>query len=922
MAIPHEQVIEVRARRADGKSEVGSGLLLPGGLALTAAHVVFSQSGAPFDPVMIRMASQREFVAASVIWPAERGTADAALLKITTPGWVDSGGVRAVRWGRITGSAPGLPCEAIGFPRVLREANTGRDTDHMTGSINPGNRLGGRRYDIHVTSRVPEAVGRPWAGMSGAAVFSGDLLIGIVIIETPGYAGGSLTAEPVASFANPKFVGLVTGTDRLELESVELTGMFGPPKRRSENHSRASLLDAATEVVPFRGREDLILKLWSWCRAEDDFAAQLIVGPGGQGKTRLARELCLRLRRDGWLAGLVHERVAPEVIGHLTETREPVLLAVDVAEARSDQIIALIEAAWRRPEHSAAIRLLMLARSDGDWWEQLRRRMPEPLRSAIRERLPELEENLLGRSDAYRDALCAFAERLDEAEPGANWPSLASRLEQPDGMADAKFGSVLDLHMTALMALLQAGPDSAGETSGRRPEDVLLDHEEQYWDESQKTYVMGVVRRSVAAATLCGAGDDADATRLLAGLRTLRQWGGAELAGLADLIHHLYPVPSGQFWGYLQPDRLGEHLIRRVTDGEPEFPDSAMAAASLPQQERAKAVFARIGARSCEDDRLTEAKQWYERAATAGHKDAAFKLGELLRIDRPGEARRWFGQAAAAGHNDAAYALGELLRESTPAEARQWYERAATAGHTNAAFSLGQLLWKQDKPAEAKSWFMRAAAAGHAEAAYELGWLLKKTEDDDLGTRYWWRTSADLGWHGAAYHLAQVLESRGKTDEAMTWYERAAPDHRDAAFTLAESLNHDGKLTGARHWYEQAAGNGHALAAFRLGCLMMETQDFKGAGYWWHKANELGHPEATPVEIGEMLWSKGWPAQAEGWFEEAAGQGSHQAASQLVYLMDSLGEPAKADHWRKVAASLFKKEEQPSAIEPREHDTR
>jgi TPR repeat protein len=224
-------------------------------------------------------------------------------------------------------------------------------------------------------------------------------------------------------------------------------------------------------------------------------------------------------------------------------------------------------------------------------------------------------------------------------------------------------------------------------------------------------------------------------------------------------------------------------------------------------------------------------------------------------------------------------------------------------------------LWEQGKPTEAKHWFMRAAAASHAEAAYELGWLLKNTEQDDLGTTYWWRTSADLGWHGAGYHLAQDLEKQQKTAEARVWYERAAPGHRDAAFRLAELLQDAGERAEARHWYERSARQGHAVAAFRLGCLMMEIQDFKGAGYWWHEADRLGYPGAKPLEIAEMLWARGWPAEAKAWFEEAARNGVHRAAYQLGYLLDSLGDTAGGDHWRAAAANLAAEESRPSANE-------
>ena len=853
MTAPQEQVLEVRARRPDSDLDaVGSGFLLPGRLALTAAHVVFADSGESFDQVVVRVGNGEEFVRARVVWPTRRGASDAALLEIVDGAQKLPRRVRAVRWGKITGSGTQIPCDATGFPRVLRDPDKGRDTEHISGFINPGNRLRGGRYDISLDSSAPEPGGSPWAGMSGAALFSGDLLIGIVIIDTPGFAERRLTAEPVFRLAaDPTFFTSLTGQDGyLELESVELAEMFDPPRRQSSSPSRARLLDAAAEVVPFRGREELMARLRAWCEAEDDFAAQLIVGPGGQGKTRLARELCRRLRRAGWIAGLVHEDVPPTVINRLADTSEQVLLVVDVAEARTDQITKLIDAVWRRPNDAIAIRLLMLARSEGDWWQQLRRRMPDLLTSATRIELPDLEKTRPGRLDAYRDAMQAFADRLNEAEPKAGWPRIVSRLVQPD-MGDAKFGSVLTLHMTALTALLQAGPDPVEDTQDERPEDVLLDHEMQYWAVSQKRYGTqygpAVLCRAIAATALCGAADEEEASALLGGLRRLRHIGKDDRDALVDWLGDLYPVPSGHVWGYLQPDRLGEHLIRRVAREERNFLDDVMAVASAAQKDRAIAAFAGIGGRLHEDGMLAEARQWYERAAAAGYNDAAYRLGELLCEDGiPAEARQWYERAAAAGHNDAAYRLGELLCEDgKPAEARQWFMRAATAGHYNAAYELGELLREDGKLAEAKKWYMRAAAGDHAWAAHQLGGLLR-TEGDHLGAMYWWRTAAEGGLGGAAFELAELLVRDGKPDEARQWYERAANlRHWDAAFTLAEALWREGKPAEARQWYEQAAKDGHAYAAYQLGWLVLQTEgDHTEAASWWRMAAAGGEERA------------------------------------------------------------------------------
>jgi TPR repeat protein len=100
---------------------------------------------------------------------------------------------------------------------------------------------------------------------------------------------------------------------------------------------------------------------------------------------------------------------------------------------------------------------------------------------------------------------------------------------------------------------------------------------------------------------------------------------------------------------------------------------------------------------------------------------------------------------------------------------------------------------------------------------------------------------------------------------------------------------------------------------FQLGCLMMETQDFKGAEHWWRIANDLGEPKARPLEIAEMLWHRNFPAEARSWFERAAQEGSQWGASRLGDLLDSQGDHAEADYWRCIAAELLAEESQPKA---------
>ena len=85
------------------------------------------------------------------------------------------------------------------------------------------------------------------------------------------------------------------------------------------------LLRAKYAVVPFHGRVDELGDLERWCEDESAPRAHLVVGAGGAGKTRLAIELCRRMRARGWLAGFLAEDTLAEIIDRVRELGEPAL---------------------------------------------------------------------------------------------------------------------------------------------------------------------------------------------------------------------------------------------------------------------------------------------------------------------------------------------------------------------------------------------------------------------------------------------------------------------------------------------------------------------------------------------------------------------------------------------------------------------
>ncbi|MEV7001726.1 tetratricopeptide repeat protein [Streptomyces sp. NPDC093982] len=81
--------------------------------------------------------------------------------------------------------------------------------------------------------------------------------------------------------------------------------------------------------------------------------------------------------------------------------------------------------------------------------------------------------------------------------------------------------------------------------------------------------------------------------------------------------------------------------------------------------------------------RLTEAENWFRRAAEAENTHGAILLGPLVRDrDELAEADRLFRGAAEAGDADAANNLGHLLAERGDLdEAETWFHRSATSGN-------------------------------------------------------------------------------------------------------------------------------------------------------------------------------------------------------------------------------------------------
>jgi hypothetical protein len=158
---------------------VGSGYLVSERLVLTAWHVVRNAVNTN-SAIALACYTGGGWVDVSCTWHVE-GT-DACLLTVNDPAWIPPEPTRALWWGRVVGDEL-VRCSAIGFPRVQTR---GRDRRLWTvvGTVTPGAAQRDALLAVTATNGAPrDDTGLPsgWSGLSGAALFCGPWLTGMLV---------------------------------------------------------------------------------------------------------------------------------------------------------------------------------------------------------------------------------------------------------------------------------------------------------------------------------------------------------------------------------------------------------------------------------------------------------------------------------------------------------------------------------------------------------------------------------------------------------------------------------------------------------------------------------------------------------------------------------------------------------------------
>ena len=620
MTVEFDRVVQVRAVRADGGVSFGTGYLIAARLVLTAGHVL---PGGPGSRAEVRCpdAAPGGFVA-SVRWRQVTGALDAALAEIDDPAWVPppswSAGRGMQRFGELVTTVPGQAATARGFPRLQRESG-GRFDEQVHGRISPGTGELAGRYEIVSDDPLPAPAGdgrSQWAGMSGAAVFCGALLAGMIRADRGAWHGSRLTATRIRDVLAIPEAAAVIGAHRgqvLVVEPVELADVLDAAPVVRDLRSPAMLLRAEAEAVGFRGRaaERELLLEWFF---QDRTPVRVLTGPGGQGKSRVARWMLAAAREHGHPAGVFASGAGDERLGDLpdlaafTRVRGPVLVVVDYAESRPLLIRRLIQLSL---EAGGRVRLLLLARAAGPWKTEplgASAMVHETLAKAPETELGPLDVTAAGRADTFADAVRDLAGLLGQVHghQDADWPRLAHSVPPPGGLGAERYQTTLSVQMAALTGLLQSGPTSVPADPGDPVEAILLRHEERYWDRTARTYHLdtlpGLVRReAIAASCLCGAASREQAEATLARLGYLTP----EKALAAALwLHQLYTAPAGRFLGSLQPDRVAEFHASALVSEAPGLLEKLLGGdAGSGQQIQAITVLARAAVAHDSGDR-------------------------------------------------------------------------------------------------------------------------------------------------------------------------------------------------------------------------------------------------------------------------------------------------------------------------------
>ncbi|MGW8780642.1 tetratricopeptide repeat protein [Streptomyces sp. NPDC055796] len=299
---PH-RIAEVIVTTAAGGGRRGSGYQVGDTAVLTAFHVVAGASGA-----LVRFDADRpgEWSATAELAWSDPGT-DVAVLTFTAP--PGAAPVPSARFGRIGDDRHAvIDVHAAGFPLWKRRRGADgmqfRELHQADGTVAALSNLRTGTLEITVAAAAadPDPAVSPWSGMSGAAVWAGPYLVGVVAEHHRGEGLGRLTAVRIDHT-------LQRVADRPRTELAALLAIPDPaalPEVGAEPHgpgapapSKVIGLPVAHGLELFKDRaeaRDLIGRHL----ADPAIRMVTVTGRRGIGKSAVAAKVMELLERGEW----------------------------------------------------------------------------------------------------------------------------------------------------------------------------------------------------------------------------------------------------------------------------------------------------------------------------------------------------------------------------------------------------------------------------------------------------------------------------------------------------------------------------------------------------------------------------------------------------------------------------------------------
>lgn len=279
-------VVRLRIEADSGTFQFGSGYLVAAGLVLTAGHVLtLDDDVAPpvGAPCQVK-SGETDWRPGAVEWASDRAR-DVALVRTPELG----AAITPTAWGMLAGTRR-RQWRAAGFP-VASLDEGGRAIEDAWGTVSPVTQAETGRLGLTVESRVARPRGLAdradsgWAGLSGAAVFCGEVLVGVITSDSGRYER-SLIATRVEAVAHDTELADAFG------ETPDVRLVAGDTARDIVGCRRRRRFDAILrrEDVGFGGRETTLAALNAFL-ADPARCLLLVEAPAGYGKTALLANL-------------------------------------------------------------------------------------------------------------------------------------------------------------------------------------------------------------------------------------------------------------------------------------------------------------------------------------------------------------------------------------------------------------------------------------------------------------------------------------------------------------------------------------------------------------------------------------------------------------------------------------------------------